>query len=280
MIDGYPVFDAHVHVFPDRIAEETLRHLQSKCGVPPSFDGTRSGLDAYMATVGIDGALNCPIATRPDQVDSINRWAVTNNRHPIYSLGTIHPDSEDKPKILSGLIDNGVKGIKIHPEYQEFALADSRMSPVWEFAAASGMAVLCHCGRDAGFPPPPKAPPEAVAQLIRQYPDLLFVAAHFGGWRMWDEVELRLIGKPVFLDLAFTIGLLDDKSLVSMVRRHGVERVLFATDAPWQDPATVLRSFLRLPFEEFEKRSILFANAAQLFGFAKRNVTNEQGTST
>ncbi|MCP3965924.1 MAG: amidohydrolase family protein [Lentisphaerae bacterium] len=85
-----------------------------------------------------------------------------------------------------------------------------------------------------------------------------------GSWGMWDEAEEYVIGLPVYLDLAFTLGQIDDEQLVRMIRRHGADRVLFGTDSPWRDQKTALDHFLKLDLNEDEKSLILGENAARL----------------
>jgi hypothetical protein len=55
-----------------------------------------------------------------------------------------------------------------------------------------------------------------------------------------------------------------DGQILRMVRRHGADRILFGSDAPWQKPAAVLAAFLNLPLREAEQRMILWENAARL----------------
>ena len=101
--------------------------------------------------------------------------------------------------------------------------------------------------------------------MLRAWPGLTLIAAHFGGFERWDDVERELVGLPVYLDTSFTVGYAPDEQFVRMVRRHGVERVLFATDAPWQDHAATLAAFRRLPLTPEEQAAILWGNAARLF---------------
>ena len=82
---------------------------------------------------------------------------------------------------------------------------------------------------------------------------------------MWDETERELCGADVYLDLSHALLWMPDEQLMRIVRKHGVERILFGSDAPWQDPRDVLADFLRLPFTEDERRLILSANARRLF---------------
>lgn|GEM_PF-5359896 len=48
--------------------------LAQRFGNAPAFDGTVDGLKRKLAGTGLCGALNLPVATKPEQVDSINAW--------------------------------------------------------------------------------------------------------------------------------------------------------------------------------------------------------------
>ncbi len=261
------VFDVHTHIFPDAIAARVVAQLGEHSGVKPWYDGSRNGLLASMRQAGIEAALNCPIATRADQVPSVNRWAITQNVWPLLSLGSVHPDCADNPGELQRLADAGLRGIKLHPEYQGFALDDPRMDTAWAACEARRLLVFVHAGEDIGFEPPAHSTPRQFRDLARRYPEMPLVAAHFGGWRQWPDVERDLIGEPVYIDLSFLFGMLPDADIVRLTRRHGVRRVLFGTDAPWRDQQTELETFLRLPFTPAEQQCMLWDNAAELVGF-------------
>jgi hypothetical protein len=260
------VFDCHVHLYPDALAPKAVGSLAQRFGNPPAFDGTVAGLTADLARSGICGALNLPVATRPDQVASINVWAAAINRGPVRSLATIHPDTPDIPATLASIQAAGFRGIKLHPEYQTFALDDPRVQPIWSGCAERGLLVFLHAGGERVFSPPFYTTPRTLAALLAAYPRLTVVAAHLGGFQMWDEAEAELIGRPIYLDLSHTLFWMPDEQIVRMVRRHGTSRILFGTDAPWQSPRAVLRAFLTLPFTACQQRQILWDNAAGLFG--------------
>jgi predicted TIM-barrel fold metal-dependent hydrolase len=262
-----PVFDAHVHTYPDAIAQRVVSDLGARFFDPqgrPGYDGTRAGLLARLAAGGIAGALNAPIATRPDQTVSINNWAAAGNRWPVLSLGTVHPDQPDVAAELRRVRDLGLPGIKLHPEYQSFAPDEPRLDPVWRTCRDLGLTVLLHAGGDRAFRPPFRATPTVVGRVVRAWPGLTLVAAHLGGFQMWDEFERELAGQPLHLDTSYTIGFLPDEQFLRIVRRHGVARILFGSDGPWQDPAEALANFRRLPLTPAEQRAILWENAARI----------------
>ncbi len=259
-----PVFDVHTHVFPDAIAARTVAKLGAVAKIEPAYDGSRDGLLRSMAAAGIDGALNCPIATRPDQVESIVAWAAANHRWPVLSLASIHPDSPRPESILRKIKEAGLPGIKLHPEYQEFTLDDPRMKPIWQACRDHDLLIMLHAGADVAFSPPFRSAPAAIVALIETYPGLKLIAAHGGSWNMWEEVMRTMAGAPVFIDTSFTLGLLDDERFLALVRKHGPARVLFGTDAPWRRQARDLQHFIRLPLSESEQKLVLWENAARL----------------
>jgi hypothetical protein len=259
------VFDAHTHIFPDEIGPRVVAQLAATLPHPTSYNGTRAGLLGKLAEAGMVGCLNAPVATRADQVASINSWAADQHRWPMLSLGAMHPDYTDIPAELRRIKECGMPGIKLHPEYQGFAPDEPRLDIIWRTCRELGLIVLLHAGNDWQFPPPCRATPAAIARVVRAWPGLTLIAAHFGGFEQWSAVAQELVGLPLYLDTSFTVGFLPDEVFVRLVRQHGVARVLFASDAPWQDPPATLAAFRRLPFTTQEQHAILWENAARLF---------------
>ena len=259
-----PVFDFHVHLYPDPLAAKAVAHLTERFGNPPAFDGTLGGLKSNLSKTGFCGALNLPVATKPDQVASINAWAAANNRSPVYSLATLHPDTPDIPAVLAAAKAAGFKGVKLHPEYQTFTLDDSRIEPAWEACADLGLFVFLHAGGERVFKPPYHSSPTSIAHLLARHPRLTLVAAHLGGFQMWDESEQTLVGKNVVLDLSHTLFWMPHAQITRMVKKHGADRIVFGTDGPWQEPAKILDAFLNIPLTASEQKKILWENAARL----------------
>lgn len=261
-----PIFDIHTHIFPDAIAARVIKERGTDVGIPPTYDGTRAGLLAAMRDAGIAAALNCPVATRPEQVVSINNWAAQSHGAPVFSLGSIHPDMPDPAAELRRLKGLGLPGIKLHPEFQNFFPDEPRLEIVWRTCRELELRVLLHAGEDVALKPPYRGQPWRIAAVVRAFPGLKLVAAHFGGWRLWDEVERELLGLPVLLDLSFVRSFLPDARLVDLVRRHGVDQVVFGSDGPWRDLRTEAAWFRGLPFTPAEQRAIGWDNAVRFLG--------------
>jgi len=259
------VFDFHVHLYPVSLAPKVVPALAARFGNPASFDGTRDGLLALMSeNPAFTGALNLPVATRPDQVVSVNNHAIATNQRPVFSLGSIHPDFPNSAAELKRIRDAGLRGIKLHPEYQQFTLDDPRMSPVWDACRDLGLAAMLHAGGERVFTAPYRTCPARFAAFLDAWPGLTVVAAHLGGFQMWDEAEAFLVGRDIYLDLSHTLNFCPTAQLLRILQKHPADRLLFGTDAPWQDPAQILADFLRLPLAPPLQSAILHHNAARL----------------
>ena len=261
------IIDFHTHYYPEALAERALAEFNSAEGFKACTDGTRTGLEASMKQAGIDISLALPLAWKPENVDGINRWAALHNNHPVYLLGTIHPDVSEPEEVIRKIAEYGLKGIKLHPEFQEFTFDEPRLEKIIQACIKYDIFILTHAGCDIKFPPPPNSDPKRLAELHHRFPALKLVIAHFGSWGLWDDVEKYLIGLPVFLDLAFVIGYIPDDKLVEMIKRHGAKWIIFGTDSPWRDQTEYVNFIKGLPLDETEQDDIFWRNGAELLGF-------------
>ncbi len=282
-MDVMKIFDIHTHVFPDNIAPRALQHLQEKAhGLPVFNNGTRADQLRLALENGYTGMMNCPVVTNPGQMKTVNGWVASWNAWPYLSMGGIHPEAENVPDELIRIKELGLHGVKLHPEYQEFGLLEQRMEGIWARCEALGLPVLVHAGNDIGFPDPPHSRPADFAELARRHPGLEIVCAHMGGWRNWDQVERDLAGHRVWLDTSFSLPYMTDQSQFKrLILQHGVDRILYGTDSPWQNLQSGLNEILLLELPEQDIKQILWGNAARLFRLEKisggENGCHDQG---
>ena len=59
---------------------------------------------------------------------------------------------------------------------------------------------------------------------------------------------------------------LRDEDFIRLCRRHGTDRILFATDSPWQDQADYIGRIKAMDFSDAEKEQIFGGNAVALLG--------------
>ncbi len=261
------VIDFHAHFFPDDIAAQALQALSENVpDMEAQSDGTLGGLVRAMDRAGVDRAVTLPVATKPSQVAGINRAAVAQRSPRTIPFGALHPRAVDPLGDIRYLHEHGIRGVKLHPEYQCFHVDTPQMDPCYAVLAELGMIVVFHAGWDPGPFSCDHARPSALRRVHRRFPALRIVAAHMGGLRMWDEVERELVGTGVYFDTAGAPRYMEPEQFVRIVRAHGAHRILFGTDTPWFDIAATRRWLERLPLTDTEQEALFGGNAQVLAG--------------
>lgn len=260
---GLPIFDAHCHIYPDKIAPRAIEGIKSFYDIETnSLDGTVNGLIRSGNAAGITGFLVHSVSTTPQQVRSINEFISSEvKKHKEFvGFGTIHPDSENIEGDVEHLISLGLKGVKLHPDFQQFGL-DTRKAVEIGSILEGRLPVLVHCGDSRyNFSNPPQ-----MRKFLDELPNLTVIGAHFGGWGKWDEAAEILSGsKNLYVDSSSTFYLNSLENTKRLVKKFGCERILFGTDYPMWEPKPDLDRLHELGLTFEEERMILYENAAKL----------------
>lgn len=262
------IIDFHTHAFADAIAPRAMASLTAACGgaYVPCTDGTVSGLMANMDRAGVDVSVVQPVVTKQSQTATINRWAQSVCSRRIVAFGGIYPHTDDYKRDIDLVVSLGLKGIKLHPEYQRFQVDAPEMLKIYDYALSRGLIVLIHAGFDPAFPPPFRSSPRQFAEVDRRMQGGVIVAAHLGGEQQWDDVERYLVGTRIYLDTSMGFSYYDHAQFLRIVKHHGAGKILFGSDAPWSRAQEEIPALRSLPLTETEKAQILGGNAARLLG--------------
>lgn len=260
------VIDFHVHSFPDELAARAVPELAKVAGIPARLDGTLSAIRHSMKETGIDKSVVLSIATRPSQTSRVNDWSVSINSGSIIAFGSIHPVYAGWKDELNKLKVHGIKGIKLHPDYQHFYVDDPDLYTIYEHAFNLGFIIVFHAGLDIGLPPPYHCTPQRLLKVQNDFPGGRIIAAHMGGYSYWDDVEKYLVGTPVYFDTSMSIGRMDEQQIKRILNNHDLAKILFATDSPWSGQQEELARLKSLGLEEKALESILGGNAMKLLG--------------
>ena len=279
-----PRIDIHTHIFPDKISAAVIDKLSRKAKIAAFTDGTLNGLKSSMDAAQIDLSVILPVATSTSQVEKINSAAAALNEEHfsdgIISFGCIHPDFTNYREEIGRVKNRGLKGIKIHPVYQDINLDDVKFLRILDRAAELDLIVVTHAGLDIGFPGVVRCSPQMAKNVIDTLGEFKFVLAHMGGWKNWAEVLKILGGTKIFIDTSFSTGkiiprsdfvwkeedlkLLDAAQFMEFVKVFGAERILFGTDSPWTSARTSIEFIRNLPLDDADKDKILGLNAQRL----------------
>ncbi|MDL2209305.1 amidohydrolase family protein [Desulfovibrio sp. OttesenSCG-928-O18] len=262
--------DIHTHVFHPAVAERALARIAG-VGFAPTGTGVLADLLARESAAGIERVLCLTAAMTGSQVRPANNFMLDLARRPkalpeepqVTVFGTVHPEYEHWPEELDRLEKAGVRGLKLHPNFQQLAFDDPRLFPILE-AVGSRFIILCHAGCEKPLETNP-ANPYKLAKLVDMFPETTFIAAHLGGYADGAVALEALAGKDVWLDTSNTRRL-GDAFARRIVAKHPFERLLFGTDYPLFDPAQEIpEQQQRLGFSDSRMQALL-ANADALLG--------------
>ncbi|MCL1822820.1 MAG: amidohydrolase [Oscillospiraceae bacterium] len=261
--------DFHTHAFADEIAERAMARLYETASddspEKPCTDGTAGGLREKLKACGINYGVMLPIATKPTQQKTINNWAASENKGNLIAFGTVHPDAPDIAEELGRIKELGLKGIKLHPDYQETFLFENKMQVIYKRCEELNLPVILHMGYDPISVIIRHAMPSHLPEITVKYPKLKIIAAHLGGMYAFEEVLHYIASsKQIWLDTAYIAGNIKPELLTTIIKKHGADRVLFASDCPWHEPAAEKELIQTLNLTENEKDMIFYKNAAEI----------------
>ena len=259
----YRAADAHAHIYPGKIAEKATASVGDFYHIPMHNVGLPHVLAQRGGEAGIDRFLVCSVATKVEQVRSINQFIQEKcEKYPQFiGLGAWHQDITD----ISGEIDDiqarGLRGIKLHPDFQEFMIDDPKMLDVYKEAHRRGLPVLFHTGDSrTEF-----SSPHRLMNVIDKLPDFTCIAAHLGGYSEWEEARRELSGTNVYIDTSSSLFKISPEEAKENIAHFGVDHTMFGTDFPMWDPKEELERFFALGFSQEENQAMLYDNFARLF---------------
>ena len=259
------IVDAHCHVWPDALAPKVL--AARPAGLDPVHDGTVQGLLRTMDAAGIDHAMCLGVANVARTVRRTNEFIGAVDRSRFTPFGTVHPELSVETNLAS-LADNGIRGVKLHPLFQDLSLADPRVIELLHGLAEAGVLVITHVGAGGSAAQNDRGSPRALAAALRAVPNLTLIACHFGGYHQLDEAERHVVASRAVLETSWPPRLaeLEPERVREVIRRHGADRVVFGSDWPMADPAREIATIRNLGLTDDEVNAVLGGTLAGLLG--------------
>jgi predicted TIM-barrel fold metal-dependent hydrolase len=260
------VIDFHAHIYPDKIAEKAVVQIGEFYKIPMQRRGTVGDLLESGRRGGIARFVVFSAAAIPERVASINDYiASVCGAHPEFTgFGTLHGAMANPGEEIDRLISLGLKGIKLHPDMQQFNIDDHGMMEIYALLEGR-LPVVFHTG-DYRYT---YSHPARLARVLDRFPGLVCVAAHFGGWSLQDLAMEYLKDRFCYLDISSSLPFLGKKRAAELIRFYGSERFLFGSDYPMWDPSACLEEFRELDLSAAEQENILYKNALKLLTLEK-----------
>ena len=264
------IIDVHTHFFPDSIAKETIRTLEAEGRGKSASDGTSKSLKEFMATDNVSVSVNAPVATKKEQVKGINRKMIefNGNSRDIICFGAMHPDFSSIGNVkeeVEFMAKNGIKGIKLHADYQDFYPDDMKLYGIYDSCRKNNIAILFHAGKDPAFKEA-RATPERLAQVAK-IDGLKVIFAHMGSLGMWEDVVKHLVGKKVYFDTSDTVKT-GNNLFKEIVIKHGTDKILFGSDFPWARASDIIKKVEETVNYAVAREMIFHKNAEELLNLS------------
>jgi hypothetical protein len=260
--DG-PIIDAHTHPMLDSESQivavphppEAYRAL---------VDGSRVSRAAAI-TIAQSGDMDRTRARN----DAVIRLAKDSECF-FFPVCSVHPaDGLAALREIDRVVAAGAAWLKLHPNTQRFDVADPAVAMVVRKAAEHGLPVLF----DAYSPWDANQPGKFV-NLAMAAPESRLILAHAHGPGFPQLLVYDIVARypewrrNVWVDISVTAAMLAGSpfaaQLVWVLRKVGVDRVVFGSDYPVDDPITAIRGVAELGFTDDEQAAILHDNADAL----------------
>ncbi len=256
------IIDAHTHIYPHKISEAAVQSIADFYEIPMAADGTLETLLKIGGDAGVTKFLVHSVATVPHQVERINDFladSVAEYPDKLIGFMALHPDMEDPQKEIDRVMALGFKGIKLHPDFQKFAIDAPKAFPIYE-AAQGKLPILFHIG-DYRYN---YSKPKQLATVLDNFPKLQVIGAHFAGWSEWDDAATYLKNYRLWVDSSSSSYSLPPKKMRKMIDVFGTDFVLFGTDYPMWGPVKELEVLHQLGLTDAELEKIFYQNATEL----------------
>jgi predicted TIM-barrel fold metal-dependent hydrolase len=264
--------DFHTHIFPDKIAKASMDALAAGSGdYRPRLDGTLQGLLGSMKRANISASVVANIAANPAQMMPILEFCKQIKSEAIHPLISFHPsnDTYAVEDMFGEAHVSGIRGVKLHPLYQNFFIDDKYMYGFYELMASFGFFVMFHTGFHRAFPGNAQAEVERVKKVANWFKDLTIVCTHVGGWKQWDRISCLSDCENVYTETSLTMTEISDDEFIKAISCFGEDRILFGSDSPWADQKEMLERTLQLGISDAMKEKLLYKNAAKLLALSK-----------
>ena len=193
-------------------------------------------------------------------------------------------DAEAPGKLEHQVRECGFRGLKLIATNQAFRASDREVYPLWEKAAELGIPVLIHYGVSIGYNADLRyANPLDLQPVLRDFPGLNFILAHFGTGFFREALMLCYQAENIYLDTSssniwiryqgYPLTLKDVFRLA--LAAAGPRRVIFGTDSSYfprgfrrdilDEQADILES---LSLADEDRRLVMGGNIRRLAGLA------------
>ena len=256
--------DFHCHVYPDAIAPKAADSIRKFYRLGDDYmDGRVQTLLDYGTKAGVEKFVILPVSLRPTNTRHINDFIIGEvaKQPRFFGYGTIHAGMQDLCEEVEYIMNHGLLGLKMHSDCQVFPIDDPRLFPVYDMVQDK-LPILFHMG-DQRYD---YSHPARLRKVLDLFPKLRVIAAHFGGYTMYEVAAEELKDKDCFFDVSSSLMFMEEGVAEKYINRHGAERFVYGSDYPMWNPVVEMERFQQLKLTDAQKEQIAHITAEQLLG--------------
>lgn len=270
----FPVIDAHVHVFPEKLFRAVWQWFDVY-GWPVRYQMASKDLLKFLFDRGIHHVVAFQYAHRAGIADGLNRYMAeiqAQFQGRVTGMATVYPGEAGDREILDRAFDTGLKGLKLHVHVQCFDPAGRSVYPLYALCQDRDMPVVIHAGREPKSPgyacdPYTLCQADRIRKVLEDFPGLRLCVPHLG----MDEVEsYRHMAETfdnLWLDTAMAVTDYLPVPGIPDLSCFRADRLFYGSDFP-NIPYAWDRELTWLARQEFVPgflEKILYRNAARFF---------------
>lgn len=281
--------DAHTHLFPPEFVTRREELLASDSWFGQAFASPKArmiGEELLLASMEQAGYAMSVVVGWPWQDQGLCRehnayLADVARRFPdqIVWLGIVNPSLPDALQEIAFCMENGAVGFgELNADGQGFDWGEpTSITDAFDIIAQLDVPVLIHMSEPVGHVYPGKgmATPDRLLTSLAVFPDVRFVAAHWGGGLPFYELmpEVRALTRNVVYDSAASTYLYDFAVFPTLERLIGPERMLFGSDYPVLAQKRFLNRVLQSGLSDAAMPAVLADNARRVFRLDERSTS-------
>ncbi|HKL73738.1 MAG TPA: amidohydrolase family protein [Clostridia bacterium] len=259
------IIDIHAHIYPERIATKAVSAIGNFYQLDMAAKkGTVIELKELAQKSNVVKIVVHSVATNTKQVFAINNFVANEakNESMFIPFATLHPDmtKEELVAEISRFKELGMQGIKLHPDFQEFAIDDKRAYALFEQLSGE-LPIQIHTGDTRKV----FSHPSQMVKAAKAFPHIRFIAAHLGGYSEWADYRLYADTENVYYDCSSSLAFISEKQAAEIITFLGEDKVMFGTDFPMWNYEGELSLLDKIPLTKEAKQKILFDNANKFF---------------
>jgi predicted TIM-barrel fold metal-dependent hydrolase len=216
-----------------------------------------------------------------------NRWLADElkSRPNLVGFGTIRPDEKTARQQVREVVELGFKGVKLHPQSQDFEILSPAGLAMYESAQEAGLFVTFHSGVHAH-----RMKGMGVLdfdEVAHRFPRLRFSLEHVGGYHFFNEALAVLFNntpppwKPgenrlyaglasIFTQHQNRFWYLSPQQLMELIAQVGVDQMIFGLDFPFNQERETMIAMetirTKLGLSEQDQQKVLGGNLSRVLG--------------